>query len=124
MKTAKILLTVLTMSVFSSVALADIGAPKIRDGVLVSDTGMTLYVFDKDMAGSGKSNCNGPCQALWPALAAPATLPAGKYSVVMRDDGSKQLAYEGKPLYLYEADKHAGERNGDNFKSVWHVVKE
>ncbi|MFZ6751688.1 hypothetical protein [Undibacterium sp. Ren11W] len=124
MKTAKILLAVLTMSVFSGAALADSGSPKIHDGVLVSDSGMSLYTFDKDMAGSGKSNCNGPCLTLWPALPVPTTLPAGKYSVITRDDGSKQLAYDGKPLYLYAADKQAGERNGDNFKSVWHLVKE
>ncbi|WP_295749480.1 hypothetical protein [Undibacterium sp.] len=124
MKTAKMVIAALAISLCSSAALADAGAPKVQDGMLVSDSGMSLYHFDKDMAGNGKSHCNGPCLALWPALPAPTTLPAGKYSVVIRDDGSKQLAYDGKPLYLYAADKQAGERNGDNFKSVWHLVKE
>jgi predicted lipoprotein with Yx(FWY)xxD motif len=124
MKTAKILIAILAGIAFSGSALAQTALPKAVDGVLVSESGMTLYTFDKDMAGSGKSNCNGPCLALWPAVPAPATMPAGKYSVVTRDDGSKQLAYDGKPLYFYAADKHAGERTGDNFKGVWHVVKE
>ena len=36
-------------------------------GVLTGPNGMTLYTFDKDAAGSGKSVCNGPCASNWPA---------------------------------------------------------
>ena len=50
--------------------------------------------------------------------------PSGDYSVVTRDDGARQFAYKGKPLYFYKADQKAGERSGDNFKNVWHIVKE
>lgn len=96
---------------------------KKTGGVLVNGAGMTVYTYDKDVAGSGKSVCNGPCATAWPALAAPAQV-APPYSVVTRDDGSKQLAYNGKPLYLYAADQKPGERNGDNFKQVWHVAKD
>nr|WP_329956717.1 hypothetical protein [Collimonas humicola] len=49
---------------------------------------------------------------------------ASPYSVVTRDDDAKQLAYNGKPLYRYVADTKPGERAGDNFKNVWHVVKD
>lgn len=105
----------------SGAALADEAPTRPADGVLVSAAGMTLYTFDKDVAGSGKSACNGPCAANWPALAAPAQA-APPYSIVMRDDGGKQLAYNGKPLYFYAADQKPGDRNGDNFKQVWHVV--
>ncbi|MBJ7310396.1 hypothetical protein ACFOLJ_06500 [Rugamonas sp. CCM 8940] len=94
-----------------------------QDGILVNAAGMTVYTFDKDVAASGKSVCNGPCADNWPAVPAPATV-AAPYSVLTRDDGAKQLAYQGKPLYLYQADQKAGERNGDNFKNVWHVVKD
>ena len=31
------------------------------NGVFTNGAGMTLYTFDKDTAGSGKSVCNGPC---------------------------------------------------------------
>ena len=92
------------------------------DGILVDAKGMTVYTFDKDTANSGKSVCNGPCAKLWPPVA-PMGMPAAPYSTVTRDDGSAQLAYQGKPLYLYEADKKPGERTGDNFKDIWHVVK-
>jgi predicted lipoprotein with Yx(FWY)xxD motif len=37
---------------------------------------------------------------------------AGKLSIVTRDDGSKQLAYNGMPLYYFAADKAAGDTNG------------
>ena len=93
------------------------------DGVLVGANGMTLYTFDRDTA-PGKSACNGPCAANWPPLMAPAGATAsGDWSIVTRDDGSKQWAYKGKPVYLYKSDMKAGDMTGDNFKNVWHVIK-
>lgn len=113
-----------SMAISVSAVAADAPA-KINAGVLVAANGMTLYTFDNDKAGSGKSVCNGSCAGLWPPLmAAAAEQPGGDYSVVTRDDGSRQLAYKGKPLYFYKADQKAGDRSGDNFKDVWHIVKE
>lgn len=108
----------------TSAMAADVPA-KLANGVLVDAKGMTLYTFDKDMAGSGKSACNGPCAALWPpAMAAASDQPAGAYTIVVRDDGSRQWAYKGKPVYTYQADQKPGDRAGDNFKDVWHIIKE
>ncbi|MFC5478773.1 hypothetical protein [Massilia sp. Mn16-1_5] len=111
-------------AVFLVSACASMSNPpvKMADGVLVNDAGMTLYTFDKDTAGSGKSACNGPCLALWPAVPATAASYSAPYSVVTRDDGTKQLARNGKPLYLYAQDTSPGERKGDKVKDVWHVV--
>lgn len=80
-------------------------------GALVAPSGMTLYTFDKDVANSGKSNRNGPCTALWPPMMATANdQPAGAYSIIVtRDDGSRQWAYKGKPVYTYKADQNAGD---------------
>lgn len=94
-----------------------------KDGVLVNAAGMTVYTFDKDTANSGKSACNGPCAEAWPPVPASARV-AAPYSVVTRDDGAKQLAYQGKPLYLFKKDAKPGDRAGDNFKDIWHVVKD
>ncbi|MEN5181822.1 COG4315 family predicted lipoprotein [Comamonas odontotermitis] len=108
---------------FASVAQAEPVAT-MAGGVLVNASGMTLYTFDKDVAGSNKSMCNGPCIELWPAVSASADAkPEGDFSVITRDDGSKQWAHKGKPLYTYAADKKAGDATGDNFKGVWHVIK-
>lgn len=97
---------------------------KMAGGLLVNPAGMTLYTFDKDMAGSGKSACNGPCATLWPPLSAAADAKAeGDFSLVTRDDGARQWAYKGKPVYTYAADQRPGDATGDGFKGVWHVIK-
>ena len=99
-------------------------AARMAGGMLVNTAGMTLYTFDNDVPGRGKSKCNGPCAALWPpALAAADAKPEGDLTIVTRDDGAKQWAYKGKPIYLYAADKKPGDATGDNFKDVWHVIK-
>ena len=58
-----------------------------------------------DAAGSGKSVCNGPCATNWPPLAAGAgAAGSGDWTVVTRDDGARQWAYKGKPLYTFARD--------------------
>ena len=92
-------------------------------GVLTGKNGMTLYTFDRDAAGSGKSVCNGPCATNWPPLlAADDAKAAGDYSIVTRDDGKKQFAYKGKPLYFWAKDTKPGDKTGDGFNSVWHAA--
>jgi predicted lipoprotein with Yx(FWY)xxD motif len=102
------------------------GAPmqaKFEGGMLVNSAGMTLYTFDKDMAGSGKSVCNGPCAVNWPALHVTGSDQAsGDWSVVARDDGTKQWAYKGKPLYTWIKDQKPGDKTGDGVLKLWHVA--
>ena len=122
----KRLLTAAAMTALLGLSQAVLAAEapvKKSDGVLVNASGMTLYTFDKDP--EGKSVCNGPCAANWPPLAAAAdATPAGAYTVVTRDDGAKQWAHKGKPLYLWVKDQKPGDRTGDGFNGVWRVVKE
>lgn len=100
-------------------------APAMASGdMLTGSNGMTLYVFDKDAAGSGKSMCNGPCATNWPPLfAMDGDKASGDYSIVNRDDGKKQWAFKGKPLYYWAKDMKAGDKSGDGFNNVWHVAK-
>ncbi|MGE6916216.1 COG4315 family predicted lipoprotein [Achromobacter kerstersii] len=112
--------------VLGSAALFSAGAHaqavKTQDGILVNSAGMTLYTFDKDAG--GKSACNDQCAKIWPPVTAPADAKAmGDLTVITRDDGSKQWAYKGKPVYLYAKDAKPGDKTGDNFKEVWHVIK-
>ena len=96
---------------------------KVADGVLTNPAGMTLYTFDRDAAGSGKSACNGPCAALWPALMVSGDAKAtGDWSIVTRDDGARQWAYKGKALYLWSKDQKPGDKTGDGFNKVWHIA--
>ncbi len=97
---------------------------KVTDGVLVNRAGMTLYTFDRDPVGAGKSVCNGQCAANWPPLAAPADAKASEpYSIVVRDDGTRQWAYKGKPLYLWVRDQKPGDRTGDGVNGVWRLAR-
>ncbi len=97
---------------------------RAADGALVGPNGMTLYTFDRDAAGSGKSVCNGPCATNWPPLMAKAGAGnSGNWTVVTRDDGSKQWAYKGKPVYYWIKDTKAGDRTGDGVMNVWHIAR-
>ncbi|MGJ9418022.1 hypothetical protein ACHAC9_09685 [Massilia sp. CMS3.1] len=117
-----VLAALTTALVFSSgAALAQSGFKK-AGGVLADAAGMTVYTFDKDTAGSGKSACSAGCAKMWPPVPATDERVASPYSTVTRDDGTKQLAYKGKPLYLFANDTKPGERKGDKLKDVWHVV--
>jgi predicted lipoprotein with Yx(FWY)xxD motif len=88
---------------------------------LVDGKGMTLYIFDRDA--TGKSNCNGQCAANWPALTAAADAKtSGDWTIVTRDDGGKQWAYKGKPLYTFNKDAKPGDASGDGLNSVWHIA--
>lgn len=94
------------------------------DGMLVGPNRMTLYTFDRDPAGAGKSVCNGPCATNWPPLMATAGASAtGDYSIVTRDDGSKQWAFKGKPLYYWVKDSKPGDKTGDGFNNVWRIAR-
>ena len=110
-------------ALFAAVAHAEVPV-KMAGGMLVNTAGMTLYTFDNDPVGAGKSMCNGPCAGLWPpAMATADAKPEGNMTIVTRDDGSKQWAYKGKPVYMYKSDMKAGDAMGDNFKNIWHVAK-
>ena len=120
--TLAVILMVAVLGACASMGGAPMAA-KFEGGALVNSAGMTLYTFDKDAAGSGKSVCNGPCIALWPALkAADSDQPSGDWSIVTRDDGSKQWAYKSKPLYLWVKDQKPGDKTGDGVNKVWHIV--
>ncbi len=69
---------------------------------------MTLYTFDKDAANSGKSVCNGRCATMpAPVMVESGATASGAWSIVTRDDGAKQWAYKGMPVYLYRARRQA-----------------
>ena len=93
-----------------------------KDGVLVGPNGMSLYTFDPDTG--GKSACNGKCATNWPPLAAQADATAsGDWTIITRDDGAKQWAYKGKPVYYWTKDSNPGDRTGDGVNKVWHLAR-
>lgn len=92
--------------------------------VLADARGMTLYTNDNDAG--GKSTCAGECARFWPPLAAAGDAkPMGAWSVISRDDGAKQWAYQGKPLYTFIKDTRVEDFSGNEQpkdKPVWHCA--
>ena len=49
--------------------------------------------------------------------------PAGDFTLVTRDDGKKQWAAKGWPLYYWAKDTKPGDKTGDGFNNVWRAAK-
>jgi predicted lipoprotein with Yx(FWY)xxD motif len=94
--------------------------------VLAEANRQVVYTYSKDTKG-GKPTCTGACAATWiPATGTPEAGPAdvfsGQFGLVTRADGTKQITYNGLPLYLLKgAAGMATTGNGQG--GVWHVVK-
>jgi predicted lipoprotein with Yx(FWY)xxD motif len=85
--------------------------------ILVNAAGLTLYTYSNDTA--GVSSCTGSCASNWPPLTLTAGSPTGGSGVtgtlatITRSDGTKQVTYNGKPLYTFQSDTSAGLAGGD-----------
>jgi predicted lipoprotein with Yx(FWY)xxD motif len=112
------------LSACSMMSSAPPAPAKVADGVFTDSKDMTLYTFDKD-ATPGKSVCNDKCASNWPPLmVADGATASGDWSVVTRDDGKKQWAYKGKPLYTWIKDTKPGDKTGEGAAgNTWHVAK-
>ena len=87
---------------------------------------MTLYTFDRDTMGAGKSACNGPCATNWPPLDGHRQRQghAATGTVVMRDDGSPGSGpSEASRVYYWAKDAKPGDSTGDGFKNVWRLAR-
>lgn len=114
----------MSLVVLGACAASGAAPAKVADGVLVGPSGMTLYTFDKDVVSSGKSVCNGPCATNWPPFMASASDQAsGDFSIITRDEGTKQWAVKGKPVYFWAKDIKPGDKTGDGFNKVWQTAK-
>ncbi len=89
----------------------------------------TLYVFDNDLNdtdgdGVDDSDCNATCAENWPPLFADnGATEIGEYTIVDRDDGTRQWAYSGRPLYFFVGDANAGEVNGEGLGGIWFIAR-
>jgi predicted lipoprotein with Yx(FWY)xxD motif len=97
--------------------------------VLVTSTGMTLYLLTSDP--SGGSICVGPCSLVWPPLLAKGRLKAGPginpslLSTYTRSDGARQVLYDKHALYTYQDDASPGMVTGqgvETYGGIWWVV--
>jgi predicted lipoprotein with Yx(FWY)xxD motif len=89
--------------------------------VLANADGFTFYTSQNDAG--GRSACVARCLETWKPVAAPLLArPSGPWSVITRDDGSRQWAYRGKPLYTYAHDIKPGDTLGEGIDKAWHAA--
>jgi predicted lipoprotein with Yx(FWY)xxD motif len=95
--------------------------------VLTNGAGETLYVSNKDKKGVS-SACDATCAKTWipDTVVSKATAGTGidatKLSTITRSDGSKQVTYDGWPLYRYNDDTKAGDTKGEKVANEWYAV--
>lgn len=117
-----LILAVLAIGVTPALAEAPMVGKTDKGEALVNAAGMSLYTFDKDQG--GKSACDEECTEYWPpAMADEGDKPMGKFSIITRDDGTKQWAHDGHPLYGWAKDTAPGQTTGDGVKGVWHLAR-
>jgi predicted lipoprotein with Yx(FWY)xxD motif len=83
--------------------------------VLTNGKGLTVYTFAADSP--GKSNCYSSCAAYWPPVTGSPSHVAGipgTFGTTTRTDGTKQVTWNGHPLYTYVADGGPGQAKGNN----------
>jgi predicted lipoprotein with Yx(FWY)xxD motif len=94
--------------------------------VLAEASGLVVYTYGGDTK-DGSPTCTGSCAAIWPAVtglpqAGPADTLPGKLGTITMADGTKQITYNGYPLYTL---KGAGalSTKGNGLEGKWHVIK-
>lgn len=87
--------------------------------LVAASNGRTLYTFNSDSAGSGRTNCNSGCVGEWPPLTIAAgvtptggTSVTGTFGTIVRADGRRQVTYKGLALYFFSGDTGPAQTNG------------
>lgn len=95
--------------------------------ILTDSQGMTLYMYTKDT--NNKSACYDECTNQWLPFLTSETQPhlqegiPGRLETLTRNDYSRQITYDGIPLYYYVEDKMPGDAFGQNKEYKWKVVR-
>jgi predicted lipoprotein with Yx(FWY)xxD motif len=98
-------------------------------GAFLTVSGKSVYLWAKDS--KDKSACSGACAGAWPPVTASGTVTASgsvkasDLGTITRSNGTKQVTYNGHPLYYFVGDSAAGQTNGqgsDGFGAKWWLV--
>jgi predicted lipoprotein with Yx(FWY)xxD motif len=96
---------------------------------LTNSSGRAVYLWAADSM--NKSACSGACAGAWPPVTTTGKVTAADgakaadLGTITRSDGSKQVTYDGQPLYYFAGDSGAGQTNGqgsDSFGAKWWLV--
>jgi predicted lipoprotein with Yx(FWY)xxD motif/cytochrome c5 len=127
--------------IFTGAALAQDAAGAVTVQAASSDTfgdyltdgsGKSLYLFLSDTAATAgapaQSACSDTCVTNWPPLTVTGEPTAGAgiegslLGTFARADGSKQVTYNGHPLYYFAKDASEGDTTGEGMGDMWYLV--
>ena len=110
-------------------ATVDVGEIAGIGKVLVTSSGVTLYLLTSDPPGG--TGCTGSCAVVWPPFEVHGRLKAGPgvdvslLSSFERPGGAKQVRYDGHALYTFEQDTGPGMDRGqgvETYGGTWWMV--
>ncbi len=96
---------------------------------LTNGSGRAVYLWAADSM--NKSTCSGACAGAWPPVTTKGSVTAADgakaadLGTITRSDGSKQVTYNGHPLYFFAGDSGPGQTNGQgstSFGAKWWLV--
>jgi len=106
-----------------------IGTASGPEGTFLVADGRAIYLWVADS--HGRSTCYGACAQAWPPVTTKGA-PSGSGGVmsahlgtVTRTDGTKQVTYDGHPLYYFAGDPASGTTHGqgsNSFGAKWWLV--
>ena len=97
--------------------------------ILTNGSGQAVYLWAKDTG--DMSTCTGACAGAWPPVTTTGTATASgsakasDIATITRSDGTKQVTYDGHPLYYFSGDSGPGTATGqgsDSFGAKWWLV--
>ena len=110
-----------------------VGSSPTIGNYLENSEGYTLYLLNSDTP-YRTSTCTGTCASLWPpynfsgnfsSISTPNGINVSAFGILTRPNGSRQLTYDGWPLYLFYKDTAPGQVNGNGVKAfggTWYAV--
>lgn len=114
----------------SGAMAVSVGTVTGADGThLVGASGRPLYLWVADSR--DKSVCTGSCAQVWPPVTTASSpvaamgVTASQLGTITRSGGTKQVTYDGHPLYYFASDTSKGSLTGqgsDSFGAKWWLV--
>ena len=99
-------------------ATTTVGSKTVLGAMMVDGVLHTFPVYSLSSDTASTSTCTGACAVMWPPLLTGGTpglidgLKTSSLGTLKRSDGTVQVTYLGKPLYLYSRETAAKNTNG------------
>ena len=121
-------LAVTSCSAASSTGLALRTTNTPAGKMVVTGTGLTVYIYLPDQTHPSETTCTGDCANDWPPILSTSSNPKisgidrSRVGSVTRPDGTRQLTLNGYPLYRFAADQSPGDTRGESVGNTWFAI--